>query len=545
MKKFIYILMAIAGLVLCSCDPDQLETSPTTAVSGDTVLTDTDGGYMALNGTIRLFWQWGWTTTGNYHQCIGPQGYNLMADLMGEDMVQAAIGNGWFWYDYIYNVKTRYTTSTWRSYDMWNYYYTLICNVNYIIATQDTMEGATEDIEYIMGNAYAYRAYCEAYAAMIFARSYIGHEDRLSVPLYTDPTTSTTSGHARSTNEEVFEQAMSDIDTAIELLDGKTQQHCSHIDYYVANGIKARIALYMGDYSTAYSAAKLALSGGVSYDFDTDFRYNDADDDSVMWGAEIITSQGTTNPQFLAHMDWRFGGYGDYSRKCLSQWVVDQMDTNDARLDYDNGGWWRYEILYDGETYGWQQYKFLFADPDDPYTGADHIFMRGPEMMLIVAESACRLGYTSEAQEYLNELMSTRLSGYDCSSKTESGKAISGTTTLNTDTCTRSYSLLDEIIMQRRIELWGEYGRVYDIKRLRQGFTRTVDMGHTTAALLNSYNCDDPETFDWVLTIPQTELDANPLMVQNPIDSYATSTTGDDPALNATVASSSDDEETE
>ena len=29
--------------------------------------------------------------------------------------------------------------------------------------------------------------------------------------------------------------------------------------------------------------------------------------------------------------------------------------------------------------------------------------------------------------------------------------------------------LLEEIIIQRRIELWGEFGRIYDIRRLKQG----------------------------------------------------------------------------
>lgn len=36
-------------------------------------------------------------------------------------------------------------------------------------------------------------------------------------------------------------------------------------------------------------------------------------------------------------------------------------------------------------------------------------------------------------------------------------------------------SLLEEIIIQRRIELWGEFGRIYDIRRLKQGFKRTAE----------------------------------------------------------------------
>lgn len=186
--------------------------------------------------------------------------------------------------------------------------------------------------------------------------------------------------------------------------------------------------------------------------------------------------------------------------------------------------WWNYETLQDKKTKGYQQWKFLFADPANTYTGADHIFMRVPEMQLIIAETACRLGNESEAKAALNELMKTRQEGYDCSSKT--GTALGKLTTDETG------SLLEEIILQRRIELWGEYGRVYDIKRLRQGFKRTADMGHPVAALLNSLHTDDPETFDWVLTFPAKEVDANKLILQNPTGSYPTNEDleGDDPS---------------
>ena len=120
--------------------------------------------------------------------------------------------------------------------------------------------------------------------------------------------------------------------------------------------------------------------------------------------------------------------------------------------------------------------------------------------------------------------MKTRQEGYDCSSKT--GTALGKLTTDETG------SLLEEIILQRRIELWGEYGRVYDIKRLRQGFKRTADMGHPVAALLNSLHPDDAETFDWVLTFPSKEVDANKLILQNPTGSYPTNEglEGDDPS---------------
>ena len=523
MKKIFYAFVALATLSLTACNKELLNTNPTDAVSGDTVFENTEGGLMAMNGMLRMMWEWGWPVTGNYHQEIGPEGYGLMADLMGEDMVMAAAGNGWFWYDYNYNVKSRYNLSTWRPYGVWNYYYTLISNANYIIAAAEDMEGDPAEVNYIIGNAYALRAWCYAYCSMVYARSYIGHEDRLSIPIYTEPTFAGTSGKPRSTNREVFAQAMSDINTAIDLIGSAAQKHISHIDKYVANGIKARIALYMGDYQVAHDAAVAALAGGASYAYDSGFKYNDAEHKSVLWGAEVISTQGTTNPQFLAHMDIAFGGYGADARKCASVWLYDKLGANDKRA----ADWWNYETLADGSTKGYQQYKFLFKNPADPQTGADHIFMRAPEMQLIVAETACRLGNESEARTALNALMSTRDADYDCS-------GLSGTA-LATITTDETGSLLEEIILQRRIELWGEYGRIYDIKRLRQGFVRTAEMGHPVGSFLNTLHVDDPESFDFVLTIPTAETDANPYMVQNPVSSYATATEGDDPALTPAV----------
>ena len=529
MKKIFFILLAAITVSLASCNKDFLETAPTTAVSGDTMLNTEDGGLMALNGVFRFFWQWGATTTSNYHQSFGPQSYALMGDLMGEDMVQAASGNGWFWYDYCYNVKTRYTSGGWRSYDCWNYYYTIISNVNYILDKENEFKEAGTEIsntwKYILGNAYALRAYAYHYLEMTFARSYIGHEDRLGVPIYTEPTVAGTEGQPRSTNKAVYAQAVKDIDAAIAYLNGQSKQHVSHIDYYVANGIKARIALYMGDYTAAYAAAKIAMSAsGKNVAFDASQHFNDSGASNVLWGAEIITDQGTTNPQFLAHMDIAFGGYGKASRKCCSAELISKINAADKRIK-----WWNYEVLEDGKTLGYQQYKFLFKDASVPTSGADHIFMRMPEMYLIAAECACRGAGSgeSEAKSLLNEMMSTRQDGYDCSAKT--GTSLGALTTDYTG------SLLEEIILQRRIELWGEYGRIYDIKRLRQGFKRTAAMGHPTAGLLTTLHTDDPESFDWVLTIPSAETDANPLMVQNPTGSYEADGQGDDPALTPSI----------
>ena len=66
----------------------------------------------------------------------------------------------------------------------------------------------------------------------------------------------------RGTVQGVYTQINSDIEKAIDLLGSisdKVQTHVSHVDYYVANGIKARICLTQHDYAGAATAAAEAL----------------------------------------------------------------------------------------------------------------------------------------------------------------------------------------------------------------------------------------------------------------------------------------------
>ncbi|MBQ1584996.1 MAG: RagB/SusD family nutrient uptake outer membrane protein, partial [Muribaculaceae bacterium] len=174
MKKiFKYLLIGMFGmLVLSSCDSKLLETEPTDSMSGSTFMSDATKALIPLNGIYRSMYTAGWSTTGNTHQCFGISAYNLMAEVMGDDFIMGAQGSGWFWFDAVYNVKGRFTSSSWRSYDLWMAYYTWIANANYIIAAEETMEGSTEDVSYVIGQAYAIRAYSYFMLAQTFARNY-------------------------------------------------------------------------------------------------------------------------------------------------------------------------------------------------------------------------------------------------------------------------------------------------------------------------------------------------------------------------------------
>lgn len=146
----------MAAMSVVACSEDALETSPSSSVSGNELLGTATNALVSLNGVYRAMYTAGVSNSSNTHQCFGITAYNLVADVMGEDCIMNGQGSGWFWYDCVYNVKSRYTSTGWRSYDMWNGYYTWISNVNYILAEEETMSGSETEKNYVLGQATLY-----------------------------------------------------------------------------------------------------------------------------------------------------------------------------------------------------------------------------------------------------------------------------------------------------------------------------------------------------------------------------------------------------
>ena len=511
MKKiFNYMFVGLLACgMLSACSDDALETSPTDSMSGDGLMTNANAALVPLNGIYRTMYTAGWSTTGNTHQCYGISAYVLMADVMGEDHIMNDSGSGWFWYDCLYNVKARYSSGAWRSYDLWNAGYTWVSNANYILAAEETMEGDEADRNYVIGQAYAIRAYAYFMLAQNFARTYKGHESDPCCPIYTEPTVAGTEGKPRSTVAEVYDQITSDIDKAVAMLKGTSRKHISHIDYSVACGLQARIALVMEDWNTAKSAAKEAIANSkCSIEKVENFKgLNSVNYKNVMWGAEIISDQSGMYAGHFTHMDWEAGKYGNSARKQINKLLYEKMGIAD-----DRRAWWN-PTDANNKKNGYQQEKFKFSDIQT-WMG-DYIWMRIEEMYLIAAEAECRLGDEVSAKSDLMALMNKRDANYSCE---KTGTALGKLTSDETG------SLLEEIILQRRIELWGEVGRIWDIRRLRQGFRRTAEMGWPSTAILANRPTDDPECYMWVLTIPQAEFDGNVNMDlatdQNPTGDY-------------------------
>jgi starch-binding outer membrane protein, SusD/RagB family len=479
MKKiFSYMMPSLMCLVLLSCKKDYLETAPSNAEDVAKVFSTTAGAFVALDGIYRIHYS-SLTDHGNF----GQKAYDLVSDLMGSDMTVHTAGYGWFNTDYRYTAQLSAATNG-RSERMWYYYYRIINNANQILENIDKALGPQTEKDVIKGQALALRANCYFYLVNFFQQTYKGNENKPGVPIYKK---STTIGAPRGTVQQVYDLIIADLTEAETLLTGKTRVNISHINVRAVQGIRARVALVMEDYPTAATSANKARTG---YNLMTTAQYSGSGFSSPntewIWGVQVITDQATIYASLYSHVDISTGGYAALgTQKKIIKWLYDQIPAGDVRkLGFTAPG------TGTSANPDYNQVKLKVPTPGS--WAADYLFMRAGEMYLIEAEGLARQGAAQEAaaRTVLETLVKARNPAY-------SAAAFTGT------------ALLDEILLQRRIELWGEGVSLFDVKRLKNGLTRVTGAGNHGA----SY---DPITYTlpnldpkFLMRIPQREIDAN------------------------------------
>ena len=510
LKKYLLYAFAGVGMLTFNGCSDELNTEPTDQVSGSQIFSDVANAEAAMNGVYRFLYTAGWSSNWGTENC-GQTGIQLLADLMAEDHVQYAQGQGWFYEDYRLNVHGDFSNTAGRPYSVWNFYYTIISNVNYIIAAEETMAGEPSAVNNLVGQAYAMRAFCYFYLVQLYQQTYVGHEDAPGVPVYTEPTIAGSEGKPRGTVQEVYDQINADLARAVELLEGQTQSHKSHVDYYVAKGFQARVALVQHRYADAAAAAAEALQkpGLQLVTVEALGGNNSVNVSDVMWGVEITSDQTSGYAGFFSHMDADAPGmYAATAQKCISSGLYRLIPETDSRL-----AWFRAPMEEDGvgSDVSYCQQKFKMADYTT-WTG-DYIFMRAEEMVLIKAEAECHEGQYAQARETISQLGDLRDTNFATrlASRTDAN-------TYNQNTNDPLRTLMDEILFQRRVELWGEAGRILDLQRLGLGYNRAYEgSNHTETVQTKNTNAASPL---FIFPLPQSELDGNENISdadQNPI----------------------------
>jgi hypothetical protein len=144
------------------------------------------------------------------------------------------------------------------------------------------------------------------------------------------------------------------------------------------------------------------------------------------------------------------------------------------------------------------------------------------EVYIILAEALCRQAKYTEARDAIWQVISRRDPYYLRSSLDALTGNIQTFASVGTVT-----TLLDMILLQRRIELWGETGRIFDILRLAKGWTRYWELpggevsNHTNYLSKYAEYLQFPADYiECILMIPQVEIDNNPNINANDQNPY-------------------------
>ena len=540
LKKLILLLFVIGAITVTSCSEDFLETKPTDAISSADALATADNMGLILQGLHRgLYSQSQVILPGGNSARAGEHYWVPMGDNLVGDVIHSARANNLSWQNTTQWIDHTQETALTNEI-LWYHRYNIIASSNAII-NKATDGSIPEDarLKEIIGQAYTYRAY--AYLSLIqhFAKGYlIGNPSTdPGVPLLFASEAPFTSA-PRSTVQEIYDQCMLDIDTAIGYFQGATARPTgtapakAELNIDVAYGIKARIALNSGQWRIAADAAKLARQNYPLMD-ESDWKsgFNTTMLPEVIWGSNVIDAETTYFRSYFYLMSNTFNGSQIRGNpKIADRRIVDAIPGTDYRKDVflvdapnssssasnGTGGWANNtNPLYTTEaefnaaiatikaTYGMvsghRTHPYMHMKQKQKNPGSidpdDIIYMRSSEMYLIEAEAEAMLNNVTAAQNALKPLGEARDSAYDVSM-------------YNSQT-----SLMDHIKFQRRVELWGEGFGYTDHIRWDEGIDHAANGGSGASEVLyqDGFRQEKPSlNNNWIFKIPQAEIDANP-----------------------------------
>ncbi len=475
-------------LALASCGTDYLDTeSKLYLEQSDMAKLAADNPNAFVNG-IWLLMASEDPSEQDTHDAWGYMSILHVADLNSSDMVMSKLH--WFNYDYMMDNRM----APWRRTSVtWTTLYTMIEYANTLLDLKPEGPETEEDM-ILVGQAKAVRGL--AYMTLIqLYQNYLDENgeiqrDRLGVPLkYSAADGKTdeekTLAQGRNTVGIVFDQIQADLESAVENLteSGYVRVSKNSIDAHVANGLLARFYLLSQQWEKAAEAAKAAREGyrPMAAELLHD-GFMDIKNAEWMWGFSESPENTGVYASFFSHISNLESGYAGlgYAPRCIDASLYNQMADDDERKTLFNGP--------DGDetqpTPGAQEpYANLKFGSDGNLT-EDYVYMRAAEMYLIEAEALAHQGKNTEAASVLGELMADRQPSWDKTSVT-----------------------VEDVLLQRRIELWGEGFAFFDLKRNNLGFVRDYEgTNHNRNAIFDL----EAQTPDWTYQIPRREIQDNP-----------------------------------
>lgn len=493
MNKKNKIIVLTIGLVflLSGCSDSFLDTLPTDTVTDEQVKDKLAKDPSYFQAYITGFYKnLFYPESMAEHDEFGLKALSLATDFMTDDM--ARLMEHFFFFDYELDNRSAPFRRTGRT---WQQLYAVISGANEVISglvfNFEDMEDEQKLLaQRMLGESYTVRAFCYFWLINMYQQPYEFAKDKPGIPIYNENETRL----ERVIVKEVYDQILSDIDKGYNFLkDIEVSSDKSALNKYAAAGIFAKILSFVSDYPNQWTEvakyAELAIAGGkLMNEKELLSGFNDINLPEVLWGADITSESNSFYASFFSHIDPYCPGYGGNVGiyKMIASDLYDAIPDGDIRKK-----WYGVNFLPESNPhYKFSKYiQVKFLDVSTTKTGdhfsSDYIYLRTAEMYLLASEAYFKAGNESKAIEKLEELVKTRNPQY--------AVAVSGN------------DLLKEIMLQKRIEMWGEGTRLLDMKRNNEALNRKGAINHNiTIPMEISAN-----NRLFIYQIPQNELNAN------------------------------------
>lgn len=395
-------------------------------------------------------------------------------DVMTEDMAVAFSGSGYDWYDSWQQNIYQDNNKAYCQY-IWTYYYKLVQTANNMIAAIDVENANDTQLGYL-GAGYAFRALAYLDIAQMF--EFLENDGTSSVNISGNNVLNLTApivkegmteeearNNPRATREKMAEFILEDLKKAETYIVNltETSHTLPHLD--AVYGLMARYYMWLGEYSNAKECARKAINSSSSDPMTEDECLNTTkgfnDLSCWMWGSQLKAEDDQVKTGIITWISWMsnettFGYSAQEPFLMINRSMYERLSDTDFRkkmwkapqgsaLDGMNN------FLDEKFKENLPDYASLKFRPNegnyqDPLVGNAAAFpvMRIEEMYFIEAEAAAHLN-AGEGRTLLEDFMKKyRDPSYVCS---------------NDD-------VVDEVVFQKRVELWGEGTTFFDVKRL-------------------------------------------------------------------------------
>ena len=415
----------------------------------------------------------------------------------------------------------------------WNNYYAWIMAANNVIKQIDASDFSSLDAtqKSYLGFAYAYRAmfYLDLVRLYEFKENNYTEAPEvlgLGVPVVLPETTEAEAkNNPRAKVDDIYDKVIfPDLDKAEELLSGFTAPDKYTISLALVYGLKARAWLERGtakndaeSYRQAAEYARQAITASgctpltqEQWEDPTNGFNSATSNDAWIWGLALPSESVANLFCFTVHMSCENDWAPYHAGRGINRNLYYSIDSRDFRrhswLDPDRSSYAYKSCRPDADTYFKESLadfaNIKFRPAQGAYAdykvggAADHCCMRVEEMYFIEAEATAQAGDLAGGIRLLNEFMTSyrMMNGatYDCTSK-------SGTLE----------GFINELMLQKRIEFWGEGIVMFDMKRLDMSSKR----GYVGTNAPSSYRLNvEGRAPYWNFVIIRSETQNNPVI---------------------------------